>query len=87
MNDREIGHLVFLAEVVLNSKKKALMDETYRCLLFLVKGLQTVELTDAAYEQVQQLIASIEAELRDENERIRDINGELTHHGRRKPLG
>jgi len=87
MNEREIGHLVFLAEVVLNGNKKGLMEETYQILLYIVKGLTEAELPDAVGEQVHALVERIEAELREENDRIRDIQGALAQTGRRNPLG
>ena len=85
LNHVEMGHLVFLAEVVLNGKKKALMDETYQCLLYIVKSLEEVELPDVVGEQIQTLVFKIEQELRNENTRIREINGALSEHYRRNP--
>jgi hypothetical protein len=87
MNESELGHLVFLAEVVKNGNKKGLMEETYQILLYIVKGLTDAELPDSVGEQVRELVARIEAELRDENDRIRDIRGALTQPSRRNPLG
>jgi hypothetical protein len=83
LNHLEIGHLVFLAEVVLNGKKKSLMEETYQCLLYIVKSLEEAELPDAVGEQIQTLVQKIEEELRNENIRIREIRGALTEHNRR----
>lgn len=83
LNHLEIGHLVFLAEVVLNGKKKSLMDETYQCLLYIVKSLEEAELPDAVGEQIQTLVQKIEEELRNENMRIREIHGALSERNRR----
>lgn len=83
LNHLEIGHLVFLAEVVLNGKKKSLMEETYQCLLYIVKSLEEAELPDVVGEQIQTLVQKIEEELRNENIRIREIRGALSDRNRR----
>ena len=84
----ELNHLIFLTEVVIEGKKKGLMDETLRCLLYIVKSLEEVDLPDMVVDQIDQLIAKIEADLRIENERGHDIREHLdwTPRSRRKPL-
>ncbi|MBP1989223.1 hypothetical protein [Paenibacillus eucommiae] len=84
----ELNHLIFLTEVVIEGKKKGLMDETLRCLLYIVKSLEEVDLPDMVVDQIDQLIAKIEADLRIENERGHDIRGHLdwTPRSRRQPL-
>lgn len=77
LTQKELNHLVFLSEVVLTAKKKGLMEETLQCLLYIVKSLEEVELPDSVVGQIERLIALIEADLRDENERMQEIRGHL----------
>lgn len=77
LTQKELNHLVFLSEVVLTGKKKSLMDETLQCLLYIVKSLEEVELPDSVVGQIERLTALIEADLRDENERMQEIRGHL----------
>ncbi len=77
LTQKELNHLVFLSEVVLTGKKKSLMDETLQCLLYIVKSLEEVELPDSVARQIERLTALIEADLRDENERMQEIRGHL----------
>lgn len=79
LNQLEINHLVFLAEVVQNGHKKTLMDGTYQCLLYIVKSLEEAELPDAVGEHIQSLVQKIEEELRNENIRILEIRGALSN--------
>ncbi|MEW9698554.1 hypothetical protein [Paenibacillus sp. SI8] len=89
MTQKELTHLIFLSEVVLTGKKKSLMEETLQCLLYIVKSLEEVDLPDTVIDQIERLIGLIEADLRDENERMQEIQSHLdwSHKGRRKPLG
>lgn len=77
LTQKELNHLVFLSEVVLTGRKKSLMDETLQCLLYIVKSLEEVELPDSVARQIERLTALIEADLRDENERMQEIRGHL----------
>ncbi|WP_261807550.1 hypothetical protein [Paenibacillus sp. N3.4] len=77
MTQAELSHLVFLSEVVLTGKKKSLMEETLQCLLYIVKSLEEIELPDMVVDQIEQLTALIESDLRSENERIQEIRGHL----------
>ena len=77
LTQKELNHLVFLSEVVLTGKKKSLMDETLQCLLYIVKSLEEVELPDSVVGQIERLTALIEADLREENERMQEIRGHL----------
>lgn len=77
LTQEELNHLVFLSEVVLTGNKKSLMDETLQCLLYIVKSLEEVELPDSVVGQIERLIGLIEADLRDENERMQEIRGHL----------
>lgn len=77
LTQKELNHLVFLSEVVLTGKKKSLMDETLQCLLYIVKSLEEVELPDSVARQIERLTALIEADLREENERMQEIRGHL----------
>jgi hypothetical protein len=89
LTQKELNHLIFLAEVVIEGKKKGLMDETLRCMLYIVKSLEEVELPNTVVDQIERLTAMIEADLRSENERMQEIRGHLdwTQRGQRKPLG
>lgn len=77
LTQKELNHLVFLSEVVLTGKKKSLMDETLQCLLYIVKSLEEVDLPDSVVGQIERLTALIEADLREENERMQEIRGHL----------
>ncbi|MNF85251.1 hypothetical protein D3C84_676390 [compost metagenome] len=77
LTQKELNHLVFLSEVVLTGNKKSLMDETLQCLLYIVKSLEEVELPDSVVGQIERLTALIEADLREENERMQEIRGHL----------
>ncbi|MFD0695844.1 hypothetical protein ACFQZT_17330 [Paenibacillus sp. GCM10027628] len=89
MTQKELSHLIFLSEVVLTGKKKSLMDETLQCLLYIVKSLEEIDLPDSVVDQIDRLIGLIEADLREENERIQEIRSHLDwpQNVRRKPLG
>lgn len=87
LSSNEISYLVFLAEVVQNGNKKALFEETYQCLLYIVKSLEEVEVPDTVGEQIHTLMLKIEHVLRDENDRMREIRSALAQPKRRKPLG
>ncbi|MCR8643913.1 hypothetical protein NV379_14755 [Paenibacillus sp. N1-5-1-14] len=77
LNEEELRHLVFLAEVVLSGRKKSLMDETLQCLLYVVKSLDEAELPDSVMEHMNQLTEMIEHDLRNENDRMKEINSNL----------
>ncbi|MNI06824.1 hypothetical protein D3C73_598180 [compost metagenome] len=87
LTQKELTHLIFLSEVVITGKKKGLMDETLQCLLYIVKSLEEVELPDSVVEQIERLTAMIEADLRIENERQREIQSYLdwNPNSQRKP--
>jgi hypothetical protein len=89
MTQKELTHLIFLSEVVISGKKKGLMDETLQCLLYIVKSLEEVELPESVVDQIDRLIGLIEADLRNENERMQEIHSYLdwNQKNRRKPLG
>jgi Asp-tRNA(Asn)/Glu-tRNA(Gln) amidotransferase C subunit len=89
LTQKELNHLIFLSEVVITGKKKGLMDETLQCLLYIVKSLEEVDLPDNVVDQIERLTAMIEEDLRNENERMQEINSHLDwlQRGQRKPLG
>jgi hypothetical protein len=87
LTQKELSHLIFLSDVVLNGKKKALMEETLQCLAFLVKSIEQVDIPDLVMERVQELVANIESQLRSENDRMQDIGRYLAQPGLRKPFG
>ncbi|MFC9775104.1 hypothetical protein [Paenibacillus chitinolyticus] len=73
----ELTHLIFLAEVVIASRKKEVMEDTLQCLLYIIKSLPEVEVPDSVAEQIAHLTERIEEKLRLENERIQEIQGNL----------
>jgi hypothetical protein len=77
MTQKELNHLIFLTEVVIEGNKKSLMEETLQCLLYIVKSVEEVDLPDMVIDQIERLTARIEADLRSENERIREIRGRI----------
>jgi hypothetical protein len=87
VTQKELSHLIFLADVVLNGKKKTMMEETLRCLIYIVKSIQEIELPDNVVEQMNLHIEKIEEQLRSENDRLQEIQHNLSHPSQRKPLG
>jgi len=89
MTQEELSHLIFLTEVVIAGKKKSLMHETLQVLLYIVKSVDQIELPDSVIDQIERLIALIEHDLRQENERMQEIYSHLDwpQSGQRKPLG
>ena len=77
MTQQELAHLIFLAGVVRDGNKKGLMAETIQCLTYIVKALPEVELPEGVIEQIQELIEKVEAELRQENDRMYEIRRNL----------
>lgn len=73
----ELTHLIFLAEVVIASRKKDVMEDTLQCLLYIIKSLPEVEVPDSVAEQIAHLTERIEDKLRQENERIQEIQANL----------
>ncbi|SEG73177.1 hypothetical protein [Paenibacillus sp. UNC499MF] len=73
----ELTHLIFLAEVVIASRKKEVMEDTLQCLLYIIKSLSEVEVPDSVAEQIAHLTERIEDKLRQENERIQEIQANL----------
>jgi hypothetical protein len=72
MTQRELHHVMFLTNVVLSEKKVHLMEDTIRCLTFIVKSIEEVELSDAVSENLQHLIETIEMDFKEENDRIQN---------------
>jgi hypothetical protein len=74
MTQKELYHLLFLSDVVLSGKKVELMEDTLKCLMYVTKSLDEVELTESVAEQIKQLTSKIETVLREENERTKEVN-------------
>jgi Asp-tRNA(Asn)/Glu-tRNA(Gln) amidotransferase C subunit len=87
VTQKELSHLIFLADVVMNGKKKTMMEETLHCLIYIVKSIQEIELPDNVVEQMNLHIEKIEEQLRSENDRLQEIQHNLYHPSQRKPLG
>jgi hypothetical protein len=87
VTQKELSHLIFLADVVMNGKKKTMMEETMQCLLYIVKSIREIELPDNVVEHMNLLVEKIEEQLRSENDRLQEIKHNLTQPNQRKPLG
>jgi Asp-tRNA(Asn)/Glu-tRNA(Gln) amidotransferase C subunit len=87
VTQKELSHLIFLADVVMNGKKKAMMEETMQCLIYIVKSIQEIDLPDNVVEQMNLHVEKIEGQLRTENDRLQEIKQNLSHPSQRKPLG
>jgi hypothetical protein len=87
VTQKELSHLIFLTDVVMNGKKKIMMEETLHCLMYIVKSIQEIDLPDNVVEQIQLHIEKIEDQLRSENDRLQEINHNLSNPSKRKPLG
>jgi Asp-tRNA(Asn)/Glu-tRNA(Gln) amidotransferase C subunit len=87
VTQKELSHLIFLADVVMNGKKKAMMEETLQCLIYIVKSIQEIDLPDNVVEQMNLHVEKIEEQLRTENDRLQEIKQNLSHPSQRKPLG
>jgi hypothetical protein len=87
VTQKELSHLIFLADVVMNGKKKAMMEETLQCLIYIVKSIREIDLPDNVVEQMHLHIEKIEEQLRSENDRLQEIKHNLAHPNQRKPLG
>ena len=81
---KELNHVIFLSEVVLDDHKRALMPETIECLLHIVKALPDVDLLDDTAEEIQELISKIEHQLKKENDRLQEIRHNLSGSRRNK---
>ena len=80
----ELAHLIFLAGVVRDGNKKGLMIETIQCLLYVVKSLHEVDLPEGVVEHIEALTVKVEEELRGENDRLHEIQYNLSHPFERK---
>jgi hypothetical protein len=87
VTQKELSHLIFLADVVMNGKKKIMMEETMQCLLYIVKSIREIDLPENVVEQMHLLVEQIEDQLRTENDRLQEIKFNLTQPSQRKPLG
>lgn len=74
---QELGHIVFLSEVIQAGNKRHLMGDAMRCLLYVVKSLEEAEVSEEIKEELDRLIAEMESQLIEENDRIREIRGNL----------
>jgi predicted DNA-binding antitoxin AbrB/MazE fold protein len=81
---QELAHLIFLAGVVRDGNKKGLMEETIQCLLYIVKSLPEVDLPEGVIERIEALTEKVEEELRGENDRLHEIQYNLSHLSERK---
>jgi hypothetical protein len=87
VTQKELSHLIFLADVVMNGKKKAMMEETLQCLIYIVKSIREIDLPENVVEQMHLHIEKIEEQLRSENDRLQEIKHNLAQPNQRKPLG
>ncbi|MEB3100208.1 hypothetical protein [Ferviditalea candida] len=75
---QELGHIVFLSEVIHSGNKRHLMGDAMKCLLYVAKSLEEVEVSEEVKEELDRLIAGLESQLIKENDRIREIRGNLS---------
>jgi len=87
LEENALHHLIFLAEVVLEGRKKGLMEETLQCLIYIAKSVEYVDLPEGVIEQLNQLMSAIEADLRIENERMQEIQSHMNQLNKRRPPG
>lgn len=85
ITQKELNHLIFLSDIVMNGKKKAMMEETIQCLLYLVKSIQEIDLPESVVVQMNQHVAHMEEQLRLENDRLQEIQHNLSHANKHKP--
>ncbi len=83
ITQKELNHLIFLSEVVLDDNKRILMPETIACLLHIVKALPNVDVLDDTADEITGLIHKIEQQLKIENERLQEINYNLSRRNRK----
>lgn len=83
LTQQELNHVIFLSEVVLEDRKRALMPETIECLLHIVKALPDVDLLEDTADDMEQLIEQIEQQLKLENTRLQEIRNNLSNQLRR----
>lgn len=78
----ELAHLLFLAGVVRDGNKRTLMAETIECLSYIVKSLTEVDLPESVVQRIHNLTHKVEEELRQENDRLHEIQHNLRTFGR-----
>jgi hypothetical protein len=83
---KELAHLIFLAGVVRDGNKKGLMEETIQCLLYIVKSLPEVDLPEGVVQHIEALTEKLELDLRGENDRLHEIQHNLSHPYERKSV-
>lgn len=83
----EINHILFLSQVASDNNRLNMLREIIQCLVYIVKANGEIEVPDEVGAHVKEIIARIEAELRDDSERLSEIHRNLDQFGRRKPFG
>ncbi|HEY0828757.1 MAG TPA: hypothetical protein VGE40_11715 [Bacilli bacterium] len=83
LTQKELGHVVFLSQMILDGNKKGLMPEAIQCLLYIVKSLSDVALSDDVSEEIRLIIVRVEEELRLENIRMKEIKQNLNGSNRK----
>ena len=77
--DREqLDHVLFLSETIMENRKRALMPEAMQCLIYIVKTLEHADVPDETMREMLQIMHRIEQELIAENERLKEIRGNLS---------
>lgn len=77
LGKEELQHLLFLADVVKDGRKKKLMPDVLECLTYVVRSVTEVDLPDTVVARIRQLTGKMEAELRQENDRLQEIHRNL----------
>ena len=83
----EINHILFLSQVATDNNRLHMLREIIQCLVYIVKARGEIEVPDEVGAHVREIIARIEGELREDTERLREIQRNLGQFGRRSPLG
>jgi hypothetical protein len=73
----ELTHLLFLADVVKDGNKKKLMPDMLECLLYVARSVTEADLPDNVILRIRQLTGKMEEELRQENDRLKEIRHNL----------
>lgn len=78
LSKQELDHVLFLTQVVLEGNKRSLMPGVIQTLMYIVKSLDQVELSEPVTEAIQEWIKEIEHELIHETRRLSEIKHNLS---------
>ncbi len=78
LSEEELSHIIFLSGMIVENKKRNLMEDTAQCLLYLVKSMREADLPEGVCEEIRERIARMEAQLKQENDRMHEIRQNLS---------